>query len=114
MLQRNVDLDRNELRVTISKSDAGLRTVVIHPELQKELVARLSARRNEDGRMSGFGAGSRHWAESRERIREALLRRWGPLEHGTHRMYKNHGCRCPECKTGWAAYRRERKAARQS
>jgi hypothetical protein len=61
--------------------------------------------------MSGFGAGSRHRPESREKIREALLRRWDEPEHGTHRMYKNHGCRCRSCKTAWATYRRERKAA---
>src|SRR5215213_875166 len=41
LVQRNVDLDRDELRVTISKSDSGLRTVPIHPELRKELVAWL-------------------------------------------------------------------------
>jgi integrase/recombinase XerD len=41
LVQRNLDLDRDELRVTVSKSDSGLRTVPIHPELRRELVAWL-------------------------------------------------------------------------
>jgi integrase len=39
LFQGNVDLNRDTLRVMISKSDSGLRTVPIHPELRKELVA---------------------------------------------------------------------------
>lgn len=35
--QHDVDLDRNEIRVTSSKSDAGLRTVPIHERLRAEL-----------------------------------------------------------------------------
>jgi integrase/recombinase XerD len=35
--QRNVDLSRDELRVTVSKSDAGLRTIPMHPRLKSEL-----------------------------------------------------------------------------
>jgi integrase len=42
LVQRNVDLERGELRVTVSKSDAGLRTIPIHDRLRKELEAWLS------------------------------------------------------------------------
>lgn len=42
LVQRNVDLERGELRVTVSKSDAGLRTVPLHPRLNAELQAWLA------------------------------------------------------------------------
>jgi integrase len=41
LIQRNIDLERDELRVTVSKSDSGLRTVPLHPVLRRELVAWL-------------------------------------------------------------------------
>lgn len=39
--QQDVDLSRGELRVMVSKSDSGLRTVPIHPRLRVELEAWL-------------------------------------------------------------------------
>jgi integrase len=42
IVQRNIDLARGELRVTVSKSDAGLRTIPLHPRLEKELQTWLS------------------------------------------------------------------------
>jgi integrase/recombinase XerD len=41
LLQKGIDLDRGELRVMVSKSDSGLRTIPIHPNLRRELLAWL-------------------------------------------------------------------------
>jgi hypothetical protein len=49
--------------------------------------------------------GHTHTDEARAKIKAGNLKHWGEPEHGTHRMYKNHGCRCQACKTAWAKYR---------